>query len=107
MQMLKRKGFWIVLALLALCGGVGYRLTKTAEYLARFGSTQERIALCRTIPTFGAGRQEALLKRLLADPVEDVRLAAITATERGTESSTLDDLLESLLAAPNATAAER
>jgi len=106
MKILKRKAFWIVLALLLLAG-VGYRASKTAEFIARFGSARARADLCRALPGLSPSRQASLLKILLADPVEDVRLSAITACARGTEIPALDDLLEGILEAPASSSAER
>ncbi|MBI3828341.1 MAG: hypothetical protein HY291_02420, partial [Planctomycetes bacterium] len=93
MRWTKRKWFWVLTGLL-VAADAGYRLTRTAEFIARFGSDRARANLCRALPALSASRQEALLTRLLQDPVEDVRLACITACAKSSAAPPVDDLLD-------------
>ena len=106
MNVLKRKSFWVISGLL-LVSGLVIRFSKTAEFIAHFGSDRARTDLCRAIPRLSRGRQESILKLLLQDPVEDVRLACIAACARTPEFFSVDEFLERLLQAPSTLTIER
>lgn len=90
-----------IIGLVIVAGLYGlHRLGPTAEYITLFGSGKKRVDLCRAVPTLSAERQEWVLKRLLTDPLEGVRISAIAACGRGTENPVLDDMLQQILLDP-------
>ncbi|MCW8131376.1 MAG: hypothetical protein KIS92_13590 [Planctomycetota bacterium] len=101
-----RKRLW-ALVLVAVLAAAGWRLSRTAECIARFGSDRARAELCRSLPLLNPARQSALYLRLLADPAEEVRLACMTACERGAASPEVDDALMAVLADASAAGLER
>jgi hypothetical protein len=90
-------GAAVVLLLLPL--GL-YRLTRTAEYAAAFGSDRQRQDICRVLPGLAAWRRRRILRRLLDDRCEGVQIAALTAAGMGGEDPVLDDRIERTLRDP-------
>lgn len=59
------------------------RARQTVEYRVWFGSAEEQVEVCRTIPLIRPKRQGWTLPALLSAPHPDVRSAAITAVSKG------------------------
>ena len=76
-----------IVAVLLLVGL--YRLTRTAEWAATHGSDKEKQDICRIVPDLPPRRRLRILRRLLDDPSEGVRSAAITAAGMAEETQQL------------------
>jgi len=91
-------------ALIAVLGALGvgmWRLSRTAEWRAAFGTVQERADLCRTLPGLSSRRRARLLARFLADPAEDVLGSAITAWERSPDADEFRPRILAILRDPS------
>ncbi len=99
---MRRRTKWLIAGTASALAvvAVGVRLARTAEWTLVFGSDRQRADLCRSVPDLAAWRQDGMLARLLDDPVEEVRSAAITAYGRVRPRPAFDRRLAVILKDP-------
>jgi hypothetical protein len=80
--------------MLAVVAGV-YKIRQTPEWAVMTGNVEQRVVACRSVYMKSIPRARWMLRRLLADPVAQVRYAAIEALSRMPElgAAFRDDLV--------------
>jgi hypothetical protein len=81
---------------------VGMRLRRTAEGIVLIGSNRQRVELCRAVPGLAPSRRAWVLRRLLTQPAEDVRAAALAACGRIAPEPVPSDILTAMVLDPEA-----
>jgi len=91
----------LVCAMLAAGTWGARRFRRTAEGIVLFGSGKERLDLCRAVPGLSLQRQKWVLRWLLEDPLENVRISAVAACGRIGPGVGMDHLLAAALMDPD------
>lgn len=95
--MTRKRRFFFLAAGIVLLSALLYRLAGTVEARLCFGSPEERLDLCRTVPDLSGWRREHALLRLLGDTEASVRLGALTAVGRVEMSGTVARRVEAMV----------